>query len=356
MNPIVRPVMLCLVLLTTPWVASAQIENLQQASVAVDSQAPGERGAAFEEALERVVVRLTGRVDAVEAARAAGVLESPKRFVQQFRYDEDEEGGLRLSARFDGAALRAALVDAEIPVWQSARPPVLVWLVEDGAGGRHLVDGNGEVAASLREPADAVGIPLLFPLLDLEDQRQVSVTDVTGGFDEPVLEASERYGTPLVLIGTLRHDGSLVRTRWSLLIAGEASRWDGVANSTEQAFERAAMALAERLRPDYSALPDLDSDAGLSIWIAGIDALGAYARAERVLGELPGIEEVTAAEIVGDRVRVRLEISVSRDRAERELTRASALELAERDRPQVGDPAAGGDGMRLMAAPVYRLR
>lgn len=356
MKHLLRSLPVVLVLALTPALAWAQIENLRQASAPVESQSAEDRTAAFGAALEQVIMGLTGRADAVEAARAAGVLENPERFVQQFRYEAGEDGQLQLVARFDGAALREALGSAGIAVWQADRPPVLVWLAADTGAGRDIVGGGDALRQALQEAAGDYGVPLLFPLLDLQDQQLVSVSDVSGGFPGPIVEASRRYGTPLVLIGSLRRDGSLVRARWDLLIDGYSTGggWQNVAGSRQEIIRQAAEELAQRLRDDYTVLPAVDSGEQLRLWVAGVTDLRGYARAERTLRGVPGVEKVTAQEIVGDRVRFRLELSVSQERARRELSRASMLVPVERAAEPGGAlPAAGG---RVVTDPVFRLR
>jgi hypothetical protein len=342
--------MLLVLMLSLP--VTAQIENLREASAPVASQSDEDRATAFATALEQVVVGLTGREDAVSAARAAGVLENPERFVQQYRYQADESGQLYVVARFDGAALREALARAGIPVWQPDRPPVLVWLAADTGAGRDVIGGDDALRQALQEAAGRYGVPLMFPLLDLQDQQRVSVSDVSGGFPAPIVEASRRYGTPVVLIGSLRRDGSLVRGRWTLLIDGRGDGWQGVAGSRQELIQQAMAELAQRLRDDYTVLATADSGEELRLWVAGIDDLAGYTRAERVLRGVPGVEDVSAEEIVGGRVHFRLELSVSRERAQRELSRSTLLVPAMMGAGDGTTPA----GARVVNDPVYRLR
>jgi hypothetical protein len=342
--------MLLVLMLSLP--AAAQIENLREASAPVASQSDEDRAAAFASALEQVVVGFTGREDAVPAARTAGVLENPERFVQQYRYQADDSGQLHVVARFDGTALREALADAGIPVWQPDRPPVLVWLAADTGAGRDVIGGDDTLRQALQEAAGRYGVPLMFPLLDLQDQQRVSVSDISGGFPAPIIEASRRYGTPVVLIGSLRRDGSLVRGRWTLLIDGRGDGWQGVAGSRQELIQQAMAELAQRLRDDYTVLATADSGEELRLWVAGVDDLAGYTRAERVLRGVPGVEDVSAEEIVGDRVHFRLELSVSRERAQRELSRSTLL-VPTMMRAGDGTTAAGA---RVVNDPVYRLR
>ena len=109
-----------------------------------------------------------------------------------------------------------------MPVWGPERPLTLLWVaVDDGVGGRALLGANEttELGApttpqmtalltTVREEivaaADERGLPIAWPLLDLEDLNAVTFTDVWGGFEDRIVAASTRYRADAVLIGRVR--------------------------------------------------------------------------------------------------------------------------------------------------------
>lgn len=346
-------VRLLLLLALWPTLAPAQIEDLHRVSVPVAGQAPEDRAEAFRDALERVAVRLTGRQDAVDAVAGAGLAERAERFVQEYRY-RTEETESQLVVRFDGTALRDALVREGVAVWQRDRPPVLVWLALDGPDGRYLVgDESPQARDALRESMAELGVPVLFPLLDLEDQRRISISDVTGGFGDPIRQASERYGAAVVLAGSVRADGNLRRARWMLDVDGQAENWNDLAPGSEELFDGMAREVASRLQAEYALLPDVDSGVEFHVWLLGIDDAARLAAAERALASTAGVEAVRAVTLLGDRVRFRLALSVSADRARRELGRSAALRAAEAVPASV--PGDDGESRQPISDPAYRL-
>lgn len=342
-----------LLVLTLMSSAVAQIEDLYRVSVPAASQGPEDRAAAFRGALDRVVVRLTGREDAVAAIAEAGLPARAERFVREYRYESDG-AETQLAVRFDGAALREALVRAGIPVWQRDRPPVLVWLAVDGADGRFLVGDEEPVTReALRESMAERGVPLLFPLLDLEDQQRLSISDVAGGFTGPILEASERYGAAVVLSGSVRADGNLSRGRWTLSVDGRGQEWRDLAPTREELFAGVAAEVASRLQAEYALLPAVDQDIAFHLWLLGVDSAPRFAAAERALLATAGVEDVRAQTVFPDRVRFRLSLSVSVERMQRELRRSSALTPASDD--AVALPVDDGGVGQPVTDPVYRL-
>lgn len=353
---------LALLLTVAAGPAAAQaLADLGQVTVTVDDQGDAARDAGFSAAVTDVLVRLTGRPDVVESAAVEGIVEDAGRFVQQFRYQRDDDGGLQLRTRFDTNALREALVRAEVPVWQRDRPPVLVWLAVERGSRREMVgseQGAAEREAMLAAAAE-LGLPLLFPLMDLEDQRRVGFADVAGGFAEPVLAASQRYDTPVVLAGRLRATGSGWEGRWSLYgpDAGR-ERWSDRAPALAGLAGAAIARVAAVLREPYTLLPDLGRSSALQVRVTGLRGLDDFAAAERALAALGGVSGVQPEEIRGDLVEFRLQVNVAPDRVRRALERERRFEVADPPRPALED----GDGealertVELGSAPTYRLR
>ena len=321
---------LLLAALFLPGHALAQVAP-GEIAVEVADQSPESREQALEAALERALVRVSGLPGIAGEPLLEELLGVPERYLQQFRYlgAGTAEEPLRLLARFDIDALTRALVERGVPVWDPGRPPVLVWLAYESEQGRGLV-AEGEdptgVGAALRRAAEQVGLSVMYPLLDLEDQARVGYADVAGGFERTVMDASGRYGTPLVMMGRVRGlaDGSW-RGRWSLLTDGLRGQWQESAASREALLDRAARELATRLRPEYAVLPDLQADSRLRVRIEGVEGLQSYADVEGYLAGVTGVAGVALESVDGQTVVFRLALSQPADRVLRELRRGTRL-------------------------------
>ncbi len=83
-------------------------------------------------------------------------------------------------------------------------------------GRRILPDQSSDGwAAALRTQAQAMGLPVSIPLMDLDDNMAVNATDVWGRFADPILKASQRYGAEMVVLGKLTPDGK-EEGKWSI--------------------------------------------------------------------------------------------------------------------------------------------
>jgi hypothetical protein len=343
----------------------AQETGRYEARVEVPNQSPSARREVLDDALSVVLRRVTGDPDAPRRSEAQSLLSRPGDFLQRFSYQRvsadqtDAEGGeanqpeqqLMLMARFDGDSVRQALIEAGVAVWQRDVPPVLAWVaIEDAAGERTLVGsekGDRWRQVLLGVAAD-LGVELTFPLLDLEDQRQVRFSDVAGGFPGPVLSASQRYDAAVILMGSLRSDGSQWRSRWRLLGPGEQrANWRDVHSDKGSALTAWRRQLAARLRESYTVLPDPESSDSMLVRFSGVTKAEDFAWVQRTLAEASGVSEVTLRRLSSDKLQFALRVNVERARVIRGLDRNPNLDRAD---------SAGGSANGVPAAgPMYRV-
>ena len=163
--------------------------------------------------LDEVLVRLAGfRSPAVDALVPA-LLEASE---QPWLRSRERRGAGRFLLVFDRTRLRAALQEAAVPVWVGSRPALLVWVVLEQDERRLLLGSGmdeGSVLAELREWSGRRDLPLLFPLGDLEDRRQVHTADVVGGAVEALVEPSRRYDADGLLLIHVSQRGDRQRAR-----------------------------------------------------------------------------------------------------------------------------------------------
>ncbi len=295
-------------------------------------------GRAFEQALSRVLVKVTGMSSLGSPAARRSLTTDAAALVRQYSRLADN----RIRVDFDGAAVRRLLDSAGQPVWGADRPLLAVWYAIDaGNGQREILSGEAEPARrgridardSLREQllaaAEERGLPVVLPLVDAEDLGRVSFADVWGDFREPLLAASRRYGADAVLIGRARSRAADAgRVRWTLATRNDYQVWEG---SVSDGPVRAAEYLSQRLATFA------DASGALHVVIANVGSLDDFGRISRYLRSLSIIEDATVAAVRADNVE--FELQVRGDRARLRATLAANSLLAEI--PDAALPASG---------------
>ena len=141
-----------------------QVEDLYSYKVVVDNESDSERSRAFQEAFKAVILKVTGDrrwlvEPAVERAIANAQsyvegIQYGSRISTQFLSNDSNDlqslGRERfIEVSFASSLVQDLLQSANIPVWTSNRPSVLVWMVlQDSAGDRTLFtpELNPEIA------------------------------------------------------------------------------------------------------------------------------------------------------------------------------------------------------------------
>ncbi len=175
--------------------AGSTTVSVNEASVAVSDQSSRTQRTATKAALELVVVKITGQRDALKQASVRAMLSEPQRYLRAYRF-EMNKGQLHYVGEFDSQAVIQQLRDAGLPIWGQRRPDTLVWLaVQDENANRSIIsDGTSDdITAALRKVATERGVPVVFPLMDLDDSLNIGVYDVWGRFVLSLKQASSRY-------------------------------------------------------------------------------------------------------------------------------------------------------------------
>jgi len=190
------------------------VEGLYEAEVPIPDQSTRNKKGGIAAALRSVMVKLTGDRNVFGRSAAVDMVKDAERYVQQYEYrskqvrSQDQltsKKQLHLWVNFNAKALNDSLRNYAIPVWGQERPSTLVWLASQNDRRRKLIaqeDESGYIEI-LNQRAAQRGIPLVYPLLDLEDTLALKASDVWGGFSGPVMQASERYGTDAILTGSI---------------------------------------------------------------------------------------------------------------------------------------------------------
>jgi len=308
----------CSVLLLLPVAAvQAAAENLFESEVVVANQSPGVRSGAMKTALRQVLVRVAGQDAVLDTEPAIMLLKDPAQLVQQYRYytvPDSQPAVLKMWVRFDGEAVRSALQQQGVSYWGAERPDTLVWLAVEDRGKRYVVaaDDGTEVYLQIEQAARQRGVPVLFPLMDLEDQSQVRFSDIWGGFFDNVLAASQRYNPQAVLIGRLnRSPSGAWSSRWQLDVAGKPSTWSDsrqeLAVLAQQGIDDTADILASRFAVSQTG-GNLNA---VSINVTGVDSLTDYARLGDYLGGLTAVVAVQVEKVAGNNVQYALQLNGS---------------------------------------------
>ena len=286
------------------------VSSLYEAIVPVPNQTDTERRQALHKAMWQVLVKLTGDTAIVDDSRAKTLINEAQSYVQQYRYLEPApsgEPGLRLWVGFDSAAIDSSLQQQGIATWGKERPATLVWLAVDDGDGRQLagMEQASQYLDPLSRQARERGLPLLLPLMDLEDTTKLDPADIASGSISAIETASSRYPAEVVLAASLTGVGEngTVSARWTLLSeeAGNDS-WTSEGESLEAVLSAGVNRLADTLARRYAPRTFAGEATRVELTVSAINSLDDYARAQNYLAGLSNVNRVNVVSAEPGRV------------------------------------------------------
>ena len=301
---------LCFLVLIYQPVYAIKVSGLYQATISVSDESEPKRRIALKQALSKVLIKVTGDRNINKSMGVSSLLERSEQFVQQYRYyQNNNDWGQQkftheLWVQFDEKIIDEALKNQGITIWGKERPSVLVWLVSQKNNNRSFVniEDNSKYINILEERASARGVNLLFPLLDLQDDSKISVTDVWGGFSEPILEASKRYQANAILTGKFTQIlPALWESEWVVYFDKWVFDWVSQGDVAEIILEEGIDELVDQLVSHYSDEGGQDIQV-IELLVNDIESINEYAQIFSYLTSLQPVNQVNVKEVTSKHV------------------------------------------------------
>jgi len=306
-----------LLLLVAGAADAAEVSGLYQAEAPVAGQDAGQRNEAIIRAFTKVLIKVTGNRNIANRPELKGDLAKAPHFVQQYRYRVDShpvvatvvenpdalppEPRRYLMVAFDAQAVDRLLRQRRLPVWGSNRPSGLLWLGVEAGDGRRLLGSEDSAWQRVAQTAEQRGIPLLFPLMDLEDQTQLKAADLWGDFEQNIRAASRRYGTDYILTGRLTQVAEhLWRASWRLYQGDSVSSWNNDGEYRDSLLREGVEYAADLLANRYAPVGGESELSMVRIRVAGVSGFRDFAGLGRFLSSQSAVERADVAAIEPD--------------------------------------------------------
>ena len=347
-----RLVWLC-ALLCCSAAAVADTNTFYEAVVPVTGYDAAARDQALSVALSEVLVRVSGNLQAPQNPALARVVMNAQRLVQRFSYETAPAPdvaaapaapvtnpetvtaavitpqpppalALLLHAIFDAPGVDRVLNAAGLKVWVN-RPQTLLWLALDTGTSQTLIgaDMADPIGPLLKAAVDRRGLPLLYPLLDLEDQQALQFSDVVNGAADRIRDAAQRYQPDAVLAGYVHTTApDQYMATWTLYLHDGAPNWTAQ-GSLQQVIDAGIDGAVDRFEQQTPALSG--ADAGVLLHVSGITDLNRYADVEHYLTGIAMVTHVQTQTVDPTAVTFVLQLSGSHQAFLETLARGALL-------------------------------
>lgn len=311
---------------------AAEVKGLYEIEVVAQSQSAADRDKALQQAMQLVLARVLATPEVELDTVAQQALSNPQAYVRESQFALAETASSNNPARamrvlFDELKLQNLLRKSQLGLWNEIRPETLVWLVVEEKGKRQFLNADKmpQIDNALKSAAKLQGLPLLFPLLDMQEQSLLSIAEVLSPYPHPLLDVSERYDVVSILVGLLVNKNGCWQSEWAHYFNQGIKQWQGECLNLNEAALAGMRGTYTQLAEYYAVKPDLLNLSSIKLKIAGIQGVNAIADVTRYLHTLPMIESVNWLNTIGEQQLFQLQYKGARNGLEQALLAGNRL-------------------------------
>lgn len=217
----------------SPTLHALEVKDLFEIELIANSDSATDREQAIKQALYGVLSRVLVADDISKIPAVQQVLSGAQHYTKQFQYSlipanahSDSDARL-MRVEFDEAQLLEVMRKSEVGIWSEIRPGTLLWLVieEDGKRQFYNPEAMPDFESGLSLASKLKGVPIIFPMLDLEEQQRISVSEVLGADSRNLLAVSARYDVPAVMVARLAKKGQCWQSDWAFYFDNKIQQW-----------------------------------------------------------------------------------------------------------------------------------
>mgnify|MGYP000569077053 FL=1 len=327
--------------LSLPVYALTQVD-IYRAEVVIDSEQNDGESLARQQGMQDVIVRATGSQSSLSNPVIKKALGSSARYISQLSYGQvDRKASLKML--FNSDQISSLLTQAQLPSWSPNRANILVWMVEEQGYDRNIAWEHSESSnvAALRSAAKLRGLPITIPVGDFDDVTGVNVSDLWGGFIEPIGQASQRYPADAVLV--VRAQGEQIR--WTLydqspmrIVEAQRSPRNGSASGAN-AIAEMVDGIADYYASKSAVVVSGKSSKALAVKVLNVTSATDFFRLENALKQLNSVAGTEIKRVQGDELTLNIHLLASQQAFEKEASSISQLMVFEDPLGEVDAPA-----------------
>lgn len=261
-------------------VHAATTVGLYEGRVPVKDFSARVRQKALPAALQQVFIKVSGNPGVTTLSAMQTSLNNANSLVNSYSYIERiDEGGnkiLLLNVKFDSSGIEQLLRSANQAIWSTNRPLILVWLkISERDGKNEIVsEDDSRFSVPLQDSACSRGVPILLPLMDLQDVNNVDISDIQNFNLAAIQIASERYHQGAILIGNIYQDlNNNWHSKWLFSFRNSKINWTIGGKNSEKIMQTAVNYVADELASRAAVLSSSELHQQVNMLVNGVNSL-----------------------------------------------------------------------------------
>ncbi|MFI4937544.1 MAG: DUF2066 domain-containing protein [Candidatus Berkiellales bacterium] len=304
-----RSFVAALFFLFCPLVQAVVMPHMYEATLSCQTQSEEERQTLLKQGFIQVVERINSQTEVAAHPAVVKALEKITDYVEQYSYDNNA-----FTVKFNADLINRLIEKTGSTTWGKSRPRVVLWLALEENQQRRLLGAESDptLQVQLTKLAEQRGLPIVLPLMDLEDVSKITVADVWGEFPTVLRQASERYGSQAILVGRITHvlnASSEIKpwqVHWQLLTDSDSPVWQAEGQALEAVLDQGLSGTANYLLGHYGVKNSASAVTAelktIFVTVQEVRSGADFSQVEAYLKSLDPISKVNVNQITGDGV------------------------------------------------------
>lgn len=304
-------------LLATP-AAAVKVTSLYTAEVAVPTQAADVRAEAIRKGFLDVLMRVSGNPDVASAPGIKAGLSKAEYYVQEYSYSAAtvDSATVTLKVTFDEDDVNRLLKNAGVVYWGDTRPLVMLWMAVTDSDHQTVIIGGDDATAvmeSVKAEGKRVGLPLILPVMDVDDMNQVTPATITSVALPALTQASARYAPDAILVANIEPLAPGFTSHWLLILKDKQWAFTIPGTSLQTIISTAMHQVSQTLATRYMEKPTQTESHWINLVVNQVSADHDLEQIMAYLKQLSPVQQVQLTQVDGETVTLRVLISGSLD-------------------------------------------
>lgn len=293
---------------------AVKVNSLYEAEVAVPSQAPEVRADGIRQGFLDVLIKVSGNQDIADLPLIKSNLKRADYYVQEFGYSQPTVNAstYTLKVRFDQDDVNHLLKTAGVVYWGETRPLTLVWLaVTDADQQANIIGGEtpGPILETMKNEGKRYGLPLIFPVMDMDDMNLVTPDQINVASLPRLQEAGKRYAPDAMLIGSIKPTDKGFSSQWTLALNQQQWSYTIPGDSLQSIMNAVMEQVSQTLSTRYVEKKAAPENQWIKLTVYNVSEDQDLQQLMAYLKQLTPVQQVELSQVSGDTVELRVLVS-----------------------------------------------
>ncbi|KPV94249.1 hypothetical protein AN214_03743 [Pseudoalteromonas sp. P1-9] len=326
-NTLKNALIFTLLLVFSKALLAVEVTDLYQYKAVVDDKSQAQQRRANRVGFIGVLEKVSGRSIDKSHPAIGDAFKNLSRFVLKYEYEESLYQTY-LKIRYQPQLIDGVLNEMEIPIWGNRRPLTLIWLAIEEDVQRSLVtkEDYPQIFHLLDTNSNNAGLPIVMPLLDLEDRMNLTVTDVWANFPQQILNASRRYEPEVIVSARLYQRENVWHLDWQFTNQG-TFQLHQLKGDKLTIIGELVSSISTQIAKQYASLGEIEVASSVSVRFFGVKGIKQLEALKTRLRTLTQVDELDISFRQGERVDLVLYLNAHVDSLKKALQLDSQFEI-----------------------------